>query len=173
MMNYFNKIKMFVFCLFLVLCWSGYGLSPAFASKEKKISAKTGKVAVVKGSMAEKVAKPHAFFDTDKMSDMSDFDPASWVSPTGDTIKIGVITCFSGPGAFNAQIAWSVVTWVAHDINKRGCIWVDGKKKLIEIVRAITCPNRISARRSASAGPSGQGPHHLGHRRKQHDEDHE
>jgi ABC-type branched-subunit amino acid transport system substrate-binding protein len=135
MMNYFNKIKMFVFCLFLVLCWSGYGLSPAFASKEKKISAKTGKVAVVKGSMAEKVAKPHAFFDTDKMSDMSDFDPASWVSPTGDTIKIGVITCFSGPGAFNGQIAWSVVTWVAHDINKRGGIWVDGKKKLIEIVR--------------------------------------
>ncbi|NLN59418.1 MAG: ABC transporter substrate-binding protein, partial [Deltaproteobacteria bacterium] len=124
------------FSLLLILCLAVYGSSYAFAAKEEKAATvKTTKEGAVKGSMAEKVPKPNAAFDADKMSDMSDFDPATWVSPTGDTIKIAVITCFSGPGAFNGQIAWAVASWVAHDINKRGGIWVDGKKKLIEVVK--------------------------------------
>jgi branched-chain amino acid transport system substrate-binding protein len=89
-----------------------------------------------RGTISEKVATPNASFDADKMSDMSDFDPATWVSPTGDTIKIAAVCAFSGPGAFNGNIVWAVNAWVAHDINKRGGIWVDGKKKLIEVIKA-------------------------------------
>ena len=86
--------------------------------------------------MADKVTKVNAAFDVNKMADMSDFDPATWVSPTGDTIKIAAMNAFSGPGAFNGQIIWTVISWVAHDINKRGGIWVDGKKKLVEVIKA-------------------------------------
>jgi ABC-type branched-subunit amino acid transport system substrate-binding protein len=99
-------------------------------------AAKPGKAAP--GSMAEKVTKPNAVFDADKMGDMSDYDPATWVSPTGDTIKIAVFGPFSGPAALNGQYAWLEATWVAHDINKRGGILVDGKKKLIEMIKADT-----------------------------------
>jgi len=89
-----------------------------------------------KGDMADKFSKTNAAFDADKMGDMSDFDPANPVIPTGDTIKIAVVASFSGPGAINGQLYWLVTNWVAHDINKRGGILVDGKKKLIELMKA-------------------------------------
>jgi ABC-type branched-subunit amino acid transport system substrate-binding protein len=87
---------------------------------------------------ADKLAKANAAFDADKMGDMSDFDPATWVSPTGDTIKIALVASFSGPAAANGEYYWAAVTWVAHDINKRGGIFVDGKKKLVEVIKADT-----------------------------------
>ena len=62
--------------------------------------------------------------------------PDNPVIPTGDTIKIAVVASFSGPAALNGQIYWHVVQWVAHDINKRGGILVDGKKKLVEVIKA-------------------------------------
>ena len=75
-------------------------------------------------------------FDLSKMSDMSDFNPNEPVVPTGDTIKIGLIEAFSGPGAISG-VAYNLVSaWVAHDINKRGGIVVDGKKKKIQIIKA-------------------------------------
>lgn len=74
-------------------------------------------------------------FDIKKMSDMSDFDATTFKNPTGDTFKIGLIEAFSGASAFNGQIYWLVNSWIAHDFNKRGGIMVDGKKKLIEIVK--------------------------------------
>ena len=75
-------------------------------------------------------------FDAAKMSDMSDFNPNNPVVPTGDTIKIGVIEAFSGPGAI-AGVCYNLVSaWVAHDINKRGGIVVDGKKKKIQLIKA-------------------------------------
>jgi branched-chain amino acid transport system substrate-binding protein len=77
----------------------------------------------------------NAGFDVDKMSDMSDFDPNNPVIPTGDTIKVGVVNIFSGPGAGNGQIFWMTANWVAHDINKRGGLLVDGKKKKIEMIK--------------------------------------
>jgi branched-chain amino acid transport system substrate-binding protein len=80
--------------------------------------------------------KVNSAFDVNKVSDMSDFDPSSWVSPTGDTIKIALVASFSGPSAINGQFYWATVSWVAHDINKRGGIWVDGRKKLIEVIKA-------------------------------------
>ncbi len=78
----------------------------------------------------------NAAFDVNKMGDMSDFDPNNPVIPTGDTIKIAIVASFSGPAAINGQIYWMCVQWAAHDINKRGGILVDGKKKLIEVIKA-------------------------------------
>ncbi|MCK9276179.1 MAG: ABC transporter substrate-binding protein [Syntrophales bacterium] len=77
-------------------------------------------------------------FDINKMSDMSKYDPSSFENPTGDVIKIGVIEAFSGPGAFNGQIFYNANCWVAYDINKRGGIVVDGKKKKIAVIKGDT-----------------------------------
>jgi ABC-type branched-subunit amino acid transport system substrate-binding protein len=84
---------------------------------------------------------PHAMavnakFDVDKMADMSDFDPNNPVIPTGDTIKIAVVASFSGPAAINGEIYWVSALWAAHDINKRGGIVVDGKRKKIQLIKA-------------------------------------
>ena len=77
-------------------------------------------------------------FDVNKMGDMSDFDPNNPVIPTGDTIKIAVTCSFSGPAAVVGQIYWICTNWAAHDINKRGGILVDGKKKLVQMIKADT-----------------------------------
>jgi branched-chain amino acid transport system substrate-binding protein len=79
---------------------------------------------------------PNAFFDFKAMGDMSDFDPANPVIPTGDTIKIAIVASFSGPAALVGQIYWASALWAAHDINKRGGIMVDGKKKMVELIKA-------------------------------------
>jgi branched-chain amino acid transport system substrate-binding protein len=78
----------------------------------------------------------NAAFDVNKMGDMSDFDPNNPVIPTGDTIKIAVVASFSGPAALLGQIYFAYVQWAAHDINKRGGILVDGKKKPVEVIKA-------------------------------------
>ncbi len=86
------------------------------------------------GAMAMPPAK--AAFDVNKMGDMSDFDPNNPVIPTGDTIKIACVASHSGPAAIVGQMYWMNLLWVAHDINKRGGIFVDGKKKLVQIIKA-------------------------------------
>ena len=116
-------------CLVYVLILSlaifvSYG--PALAAKPAKAAAKA----------ADPLGKANARFDVNKMSDMSDYDPANPVVPTGDTIKIAVVAAFSGPSAFNGQSYFFIAQWVAHDINKRGGIMVDGKKKLIQVIKA-------------------------------------
>jgi branched-chain amino acid transport system substrate-binding protein len=78
----------------------------------------------------------NAAFDVNKMGDMSDFDPNHPLIPTGDTIKIAVVASFSGPATLLGQIYFISVQWAAHDINKRGGILVDGKKKLVEVLKA-------------------------------------
>jgi len=78
----------------------------------------------------------NAAFDVNKMGDMSGFDPNNPAIPTGDTIKIAVVASFSGPAALVGQIYWISVLYAAHDINKRGGILVDGKKKLVEVIKA-------------------------------------
>ena len=84
------------------------------------------------------VAQPAAAagYDFNGMPDMSDFDPGTWTSPTGDTIKIAVVASFSGPAALVGQVYWASAAWAAHDVNKRGGIMVDGKKKLVELIKA-------------------------------------
>ena len=74
-------------------------------------------------------------FDVDKVSDMSGFDPNTFENPTGDVIKIGLVEAFSGPSAYNGQIYWLVNAWLAYDINKRGGIIVDGKRKKIAVIK--------------------------------------
>ena len=86
------------------------------------------------GAMA--FTTPKAAFDVTKMGDMSDFDPNNPVIPTGDTIKIACVASHSGPAAIVGQMYWMNLLWVAHDINKRGGILVDGKKKLVQIIKA-------------------------------------
>lgn len=75
-------------------------------------------------------------FDASKMGDMTGYDPSNPVIPTGDTIKIAVVASFSGPAAANGQFYFNIAQWVAHDINNRGGIMVDGKKKLIQVIKA-------------------------------------
>jgi branched-chain amino acid transport system substrate-binding protein len=77
-----------------------------------------------------------AKFEVNKMGDMSDFDPSNPVIPTGDTIKIAVIGPFSGPATAVGEYFFLSVQWAAHDINKRGGIMVDGKKKLVQVFKA-------------------------------------
>ena len=83
-----------------------------------------------------KVLAVNAAFDVNKMADMSDFDPNNPVIPTGDTIKIAVVASFSGPAALVGADFWLGASWAAHDINKRGGIMVDGKKKLVQLIKA-------------------------------------
>jgi len=82
------------------------------------------------------MGKPKAFMDLKKIPDMSDFDPNNPVIPHGDTLKIAIVAPFSGPAAINGQIDFLELQWVAHIINKQGGIMVDGKKKLVEIIKA-------------------------------------
>ena len=112
---------------FLFLILTAYGPPLVLAAKAEK---------AIKGSVEEKVGKANAAFDGSKMGDMSDFDPANPIVPTGDTIKIAIVMSFSGPAALNGEATFHNVQWVAHDINKRGGIWVDGKKKLIQVIKA-------------------------------------
>jgi len=109
-----------------------YSPSPVTAKKPAKATKESP------ADQSDKQVKARAFFDANKMSDMSGFDPGTWVSPTGDTIKIAVIASYSGPSTINGQFYWATVSWVAHDINKRGGIWVDGKRKLIEVIKGDT-----------------------------------
>ena len=80
-------------------------------------------------------AKVNAKFDFNKMSDMSDFDPNNPVIPTGDTFKIAVLSPFSGPATVIGQVYWIAALWAASDYNKRGGIMIDGKKKLIQVIK--------------------------------------
>jgi branched-chain amino acid transport system substrate-binding protein len=78
----------------------------------------------------------NAAFDAKKMGDMSDFDPNNPAVTSGDTIKIALVASFSGPAAQVGERFYFCVLWAAHDINKRGGLMVDGKKKLIQIIKA-------------------------------------
>jgi ABC-type branched-subunit amino acid transport system substrate-binding protein len=106
-------MKLTVRGVFILACILSHLFSPAYAQSPAK-----------------------AAFDFKNMGDMLDFDPANPIIPTGDTIKIAVVASFSGPAALVGQIYWASALWAAHDINKRGGILVDGKKKLIELIKA-------------------------------------
>lgn len=115
---------MVLMSVMLLAIWVSWCPSAAMAEK------------AIADSMADKVPEVKAAFDVSKMSDMSDYDPLKSVMPTGDTIKIAIVWPHSGPASLTGEMAWLCFGWVAHDINKRGGILVDGKKKLIEIVKA-------------------------------------
>jgi branched-chain amino acid transport system substrate-binding protein len=106
------KAKTWFLSIVVVCCTALLGLSPAMAVDAK--------------------------LDINKISDMSDFDPNNPVIPKGDVIKIGLLQLFSGPGAGNGEIFWLCCNWVAHDINKRGGIKVDGKMKKVVFIKGDT-----------------------------------
>jgi ABC-type branched-subunit amino acid transport system substrate-binding protein len=87
-------------------------------------------------SSSEAAMAAKAKFEVNKMGDMSNFDPANPVIPTGDTIKIAIVGGFSGPASGVGEYYFCCFQWAAHDINKRGGIMVDGKKKLVQILKA-------------------------------------
>jgi len=128
-MKWFGKFGVIGICVFSLLVLTFYLPTMAAAAKADK------KAKAAKEDPSDKLGKANAAFDVNKMGDMSGFDPATWVSPTGDTIKIGIVASYSGPSTVNGQFYWATVTWAAHDINKRGGILVDGKRKLIEVIK--------------------------------------
>ena len=117
-----------VLAFFLLVAYSPFTAAAAQADKKAK--------SVKVDPIDQWATKPNAAFDINKMSDMSDYDPGTSVVPTGDTIKLAVVVSFSGPAAIQGQWYYTIVQWAAHDINKRGGILVDGKKKLIQVIKA-------------------------------------
>ena len=122
-MYQFNRMKsvlVLAMALFLV-----FGVLPATAApKKEKAEIKSEKVKALPG------------FRVEDFPDMSDFDPGNPMIPHGDTIKIALVSSFSGPSAINGQIYFLPIQWAAHAINKKGGILVDGKRKLIEVIKA-------------------------------------
>ena len=127
-------------CLLVVLSFR-----PVLAAKTEK---KAAGQAPAKGvSTTETWSKPNASFDTAKMGDMSKFDPGHWVNPEGDVIKIAVVWPHSGPAALNGDMGWLCVSWAVYDINQRGGIMVDGKRKKIAIYKADTMSKADQAKK--------------------------
>ncbi|MBW1983737.1 MAG: ABC transporter substrate-binding protein [Deltaproteobacteria bacterium] len=120
------KLTKKMMAVMIVLCFFGFILS----------SCGEGVTVVDKVKKAVGIGGGKAEFDHKNYSDMSDFDPDNPVIPTGDTIKIAIVASFSGPAAIVGDIYWMPVQWAAHDINKRGGILVDGKKKLVQVIKA-------------------------------------
>jgi branched-chain amino acid transport system substrate-binding protein len=83
----------------------------------------------------------NARFEVNKMGDMSGFDPSNPVTPPGETIKIAVVGSFSGPAAAVGEGFFLDAYWAAYDINQRGGLMVDGKKKFVQILKADTQGN--------------------------------
>jgi branched-chain amino acid transport system substrate-binding protein len=129
-MTSMNKNGLIVVCIFSLIFALALTPSASMAAKAEK------KAKAMKEVAQELWSKPNASFDAVKMGDMSDHDPANWVNPEGDTIKVAVLWAFSGPSTQNAEYAWASATFAAYDINKRGGIWVDGKKKKIALFKA-------------------------------------
>ncbi|MFZ5584862.1 MAG: ABC transporter substrate-binding protein [Thermodesulfobacteriota bacterium] len=88
-------------------------------------------------------------FDPKAVSDMTGFDPAKFENPSGDVVKIGVVAPFSGDAASVGQIYWATATWVAADINKRGGIAIDGKKKKIALIKGDTMGKPATTKQAA------------------------
>jgi ABC-type branched-subunit amino acid transport system substrate-binding protein len=88
------------------------------------------------GSLPAEELTPKAVFNFDKFPDMSDFDPNQPMEPGGDTIKIAIVASFSGPAASVGEIYYASVAWAAHTINKQGGLMVDGKKKMVQLLKA-------------------------------------
>ena len=125
-----SKGVIFFVCLLTIFFLSAFNATGVNAAPAEK------KAKAAKSEQADSSIKANAAFNVNKMSDMSDYDPANAIVPEGDTIKIAVVAAFSGPSAFNGMSYFFIAQWVAHDINKRGGLMVDGKKKLIQVIKA-------------------------------------
>jgi len=144
-MKWNGKSFLGVACLFLFSSLIFFSPSAALAQKAEKKAEK--KAPATKAVAGETWSKPNAKFDASKMGDMSGFDPGKWVNPEGDTIRIAVFWPHSGPAAENGELGWACVSFAAYDINKRGGIMVDGKKKKIALYKADSMSKQDQAKK--------------------------
>ena len=88
-------------------------------------AAKAAKTSDKKSASTETWAKPNAAFEASKMGDMTGWDPAKWVNPEGDTIKIAFVWPHSGPGALKRRLGW-LLPRLSSPTNpiRRGGNWV-------------------------------------------------
>src|SRR5665647_1584118 len=110
-MKFIRKSVFVLIGLFSLLSLMVYSPQMALAAKADKTS-KTAKA-----DASDNWGKPNAAFDINKMSDMSDFDPAHPVIPTGDVITIAHVAPFSGPAAIAGELHYASLAWAVHDIN--------------------------------------------------------
>lgn len=122
------KLTMKMIAVMITLCFFGFILGACGEPEKGGIT--------VADKVKKAVGVGKAEFDFEHLSDMSDYDPANPVIPTGDTIKIAIVASFSGPAALVGEIYFQSVQWAAFNINKQGGIVVDGKPKLIEVIKA-------------------------------------
>jgi branched-chain amino acid transport system substrate-binding protein len=123
----------FFFLLTVISPTVGMSATPAKKAAPAKAAPKAAPV------IADMTVYPiKAKYDGTKLPDMSDYEPSTWQSPTGDTIKIAVVASMSGPAGAVGEGFWNNAAWAAHEVNKKGGILVDGKKKLIELFKADT-----------------------------------
>jgi len=130
------------FFVFLTFYHSATSDAAKAAKKDKAVKSEAAK-----SEAMETWSKPNAVFDAKKMGDMSGWDPANWVNPEGDTIKLAVFFPHSGPAAANGDLGWACVSFAAYDINQRGGIFVDGKKKKIAIYKADSMSKQDQAKK--------------------------
>ncbi|MFQ5853999.1 MAG: ABC transporter substrate-binding protein [Candidatus Binatia bacterium] len=93
---------------------------------------------------------PTAVAFTPLAGDLATYDPNNQTFPTsGDTIKIGVFTPFSGPNAYVGEGFWAVYGFAVHDVNSQGGILVDGKRKKIQLIKLDTMVKPAVGKRAA------------------------
>ncbi len=131
-MKWLGKSFFMILWAVIALSMTFYGPPTAAAAKARSRTAPQE----AKADPSDKLSKANAAFDASKMGDMSGYDPANPLMPGGDTIKIALVASFSGPSVSQGQLYWAAVSWAAYDINQRGGIFVDGKKKMIQVIKA-------------------------------------
>ncbi len=112
MKSTFDRLVRSFFVLAFLLCWGVVALFPGSAAAFEPLK-----------------------------GDMSNFQPTSPASDTdldGDTLKVGLLSPFSGSAATAGEWFYLSLAWVAHDINEQGGIFVDGKMKKIKIILGDT-----------------------------------
>lgn len=98
------------FLVMMVVCWIVALTAPGHAANDK--------------------------YDLATLPDMSDYDPNNPSLPEGDVVRIALVSSFSGPAASIGLAYWNGALWAITDINKRGGIKIDGKKKKILLLKA-------------------------------------
>jgi len=141
-MKKMGKLCLVLACLGSFLFFTAYGPCVALAAK-KSVNA------VKKSEFMSDIKKANDSFDVGKMGDVTGYDPNNPIIPTGDTIKIGIISPISGPAASIGENWFNLIQFAAHDYNNRGGIWIDGKKKLIQVIRADSMSKLDQAKKVA------------------------
>ena len=121
-----SKKRFWLFLLLFSFTWTVTTSQPSVA----------GAAEVVKGDKEDRLGKPHAAFDVNKMSDMSDYDPANPVIPMGIRSRSPWWPRFPVRGQSTASFIGS---WFngPPTISTSGAAFSSiGKKKLVQVLKA-------------------------------------